>query len=207
MRRPARITLLLTLSIPIWLAVTGTLFHHIWQYETTSGACGTPQLIWPKGAFVPHNVSRANLVVAVHPRCPCTRPTISELAEIMACARDKVAAHVLVYTPHSSEEGWEQTDIWHNASAIPGVEVHRDVDGREAVRFGAETSGHALLYDPAGHLIFSGGLTNARGHAGKSAGRNAILALVDNSLPGHTRTPIFGCPLFGSSERCTRCQD
>jgi hypothetical protein len=133
------------------------------------------------------------------------------LAEIMACAGDKIAAHVLVYRPASSPEGWEQTDLWVNASAIPGVEVHLDVDGVEAARFGAETSGHALLYDSGGHLTFSGGLTNARGHAGESAGRNAILALVGNSIPAHTRTPVYGCSLSGPpnafSERCTRCQE
>ena len=50
-------------------------------------------------------------------------------------------------------------------------------------RFGLVSSGHALLYDENGRLLFSGGLTNARGHAGNSVGRNAIVAILNDTAP------------------------
>lgn len=109
-------------------------------------------------------------------------------------------------------EGWERTGLWSSAAAISGVMVRADIDGEAARRFGAATSGQALLYAIDGRLLFSGGITESRGHEGDNAGRSAIAALV---LGAKTATPaaspVYGCPLFnglplaGSSERSTSC--
>ena len=42
-----------------------------------------------------------------------------------------------------------------SAAAIPGVKVLSDVHGVEATRFGAETSGHTLLFDRDGRLFLA----------------------------------------------------
>jgi hypothetical protein len=78
--------------------------------------------------------------------------------------------------------------------------VH-DHDGVEARRFGAATSGQVILYDARGTLLFSGGITPARGHSGDSTGRDAILALLIDGSSEASETPVFGCSLFdpGSS--------
>ncbi len=57
--------------------------------------------------------------------------------------------------PSEFFDGWEKTDLWRTASALPNVTVVRDDDGREAERFGAATSGQTLLYDARGELIFA----------------------------------------------------
>src|SRR5436190_6315 len=81
--------------------------------------------------------------------------------------------------------------------AIPGVTVRADVDGEAARRFGAATSGQALLYTADGRLLFSGGITESRGHEGDNAGRSAIAALVLGAEPTKLATsPVYGCPLF-----------
>ncbi len=211
MLRPSPSRLLIFLGLPLWLAVIGAGSYCIVQYETTPAISDAPALTWPNNTSLIPQPDRANLVLAVHPRCPCTRATLDELAELVANVPKRIAVHVLVYRPRVYEGDWERTEIWRNAAAIVGVEVKVDEDGVQAERFGAISSGHALLYDADCQLIFSGGLTDARGHAGDSVGRSAILALLDHSIPSRTRTPVYGCSLAGaktnSSERCVRCQE
>jgi hypothetical protein len=80
------------------------------------------------------------------------------------------------------------------------VQPQADPDGAEAKRFGAETSGFVVLYNPAGRLLFRGGITIARGHAGNNPGANAIVALVNGEPPATRQTPVFGCGLL---DQCT----
>ena len=78
-----------------------------------------------------------------------------------------------------------------------------DLNGAEAHRFGAATSGQAMLYDPAGRLLFSGGLTEARGEAGESEGMDAILHNLGGAPGAATRAPVYGCELFASRADAT----
>ena len=80
------------------------------------------------------------------------------------------------------------------------MKVVFDPDGVEARRFGAETSGHTLLFGADGRLLFSGGITASRGHAGDNAGESAIVALVNNQTPTRTQTLVFGCSLANRTE-------
>ena len=82
---------------------------------------------------------------------------------------------------------------------IPGVRVLVDVDGREAARFGARTSGTVLVYSPHGALLFAGGITASRGHSGDNLGRDAVVTILDRGQPDRTATPVFGCPLCSST--------
>lgn len=104
-------------------------------------------------------------------------------------------AHVLFYKPTDFRAGWEKTDLWHSAAMIPGVTTICDEDGREADRFGIETSGHVLLYSASGILLFSGGITASRGHQGSSPGFDALLSCLTEGKPDPTHWPVFGCPL------------
>jgi hypothetical protein len=76
------------------------------------------------------------------------------------------------------------------------VTVVRDDDGRHAKQFGAATSGQTLLYDQDGALVFSGGITGARAHAGDNLGRQSLVALLNRQPAARTGTSVFGCPLF-----------
>jgi hypothetical protein len=142
-----------------------------------------------------------------HPRCPCTRASMSELAKIMARLQGKVRAYVLFLKPQDSGADWDDTDLRRSASEIPGVTVLSDLDGAEARRFGAETSGHTLLFDPGGQLLFSGGITESRGHAGGNDGESAIVSLVNNHSADRAKTFVFGCSLFdhGQKKRDSQC--
>jgi hypothetical protein len=116
----------------------------------------------------------------------------------MAQAQGRVSAYVLFGSPSGATADWHETTSWEIAAAIPDVTVIEDADGEEAGRFGAATSGQTLLYDAAGQLQFSGGITDARGHAGDNVGRAAIVALLLTGASGHSRSSVFGCPLVGT---------
>jgi hypothetical protein len=58
------------------------------------------------------------------------------------------------------------------------------------------------MYDRDGRLLFQGGITISRGHAGDNPGRSALVALLNHELVSEVETPVYGCSLFdaGSPE-------
>jgi hypothetical protein len=116
-------------------------------------------------------------------------------AQVMAHVQGKVRAYVLFYAPRDCRDDWENTNLRRSAAQIPGVTVLSDVDGAEARRFGAETSGHTFLFDPSGRLLFDGGITASRGHVGDNTGEGAIISLINNRTGGRDHTLVFGCSI------------
>jgi hypothetical protein len=143
--------------------------------------------------------------MAAHPQCPCTRASVAELAQLMAHVQGKVQAYVLFYSPRESGVDWQNTDTRRSAAQIPGVTVLSDVDGAEAQRFGAETSGHTFLFDPSGQLLFNGGITASRGHSGDNPGESAIVSLINDHSSKRSRTFVFGCSLKNPVREGVKC--
>src|SRR5262249_49195821 len=157
-----------------------------------------PPTRWPAGSHIQPATDRPTLVMLAHPRCPCTRASLGELALLMTRCQGLVQASVNFYKPAGEPDAWAQTDLWQSAAAIPGVSVRPDDDGREARCFHSSTSGQVLLYDAAGRLLFSGGITGARGHAGANAGRDALVALLTGGAAERAPHSVFGCALFAA---------
>jgi hypothetical protein len=185
-------------------------FTQLWRYEGAAGTAAAAPMAWPAGSHLVPSGGWPTLVVAMHPQCPCSRATVEELAKLMATCHERLNATVLMIRPKGFPRGWEQTDLWRSAAAIPGVTVLADEDGIEARRYGAETSGQALLYSTDGRLLFAGGITDSRGHIGDNAGRSTTESLVINKGVSTqpdvvARTPVFGCPLFGVNQETKSC--
>src|SRR6185437_9083110 len=140
---------------------------------------------------------KPTLIMVAHPRCPCTRASVAELAQIMAHSLGKVNAFVLFVKPPGAGADWDDTGLRRSATSIPGVTVLTDENGVEAARFGAQTSGHTLVFDRQGTLVFSGGITASRSHIGGNTGEDSVLAALNQQAPDRERTPVFGCSLAG----------
>jgi hypothetical protein len=196
------IRLILLISAVLWLSAVSTGLWILWGYENTPGISAKPPVLWPTGSRIQRPQDHATLVMLVHPHCPCTRATVGELAEIMAHAQGRLTAFVLFLKPAGFSEDWEKTDLWQTAASIPGVNVMADDGGTEARLFNSSTSGQTILYDAAGRLLFSGGITGSRGHSGDNAGRSAIVSLVNADEADRTETFVFGCPLFDKNSEC-----
>ena len=183
----------------LWIAAIAWGSRILWAYKTTPGVAGKAMKRWPQESRVPRARGQATLIMLAHPHCPCTQASVDELAVMMARLQGRLRAYVLFYQPAGRPDDWIETPLWRSAAAIPGVGVWRDRGGVEADRFGARTSGQALLYDPKGTLLFEGGITEIRGHAGDNAGSRAIIALLMHGKTDATSTPVFGCSIKGST--------
>ncbi|EDL56930.1 thioredoxin domain-containing protein [Gimesia maris] len=181
----------------LWLVAVVYGMSTLWQYQSTPGQTALTASDWPSESERTFNSMRPTLVMFAHPRCPCTAASLSELAKIMSLGPERVDARILFFKSSAFPEGWEKTNLWKTASAIPGVTLISDLDGTTASLFHATTSGYTLLYDTQGKLLFHGGITGSRGHAGDNVGRSAIESILLQGSTGQDETFTFGCPLLG----------
>lgn len=201
---PQRNRVLIFTSMTLWLLLVGIGLAVLWAYKNTPGVAAKPPASWPAESPIQRATDKATLVMLAHPHCACTRASIGELALLMAHSRGRLTAYVLFLKPAGFSDGWERTDLRQSASGIPGVNVVIDDDGLEARRFRAMTSGQTSLYDTDGRLLFSGGITGARGHSGDNAGRSAIESILNTGAADRSETFVFGCPLFDENSECQK---
>jgi len=180
----------------VWLLAVTAGTVAFWNYGGTPGSTGTAPQQWPAGISIPLDPAHDTLVMFAHPRCACTRASVEELNRVMAECQGKVATHVYFFKPDKLPADWVQTGLRESAAAIPGVIVHDDANGELAERFGGETSGYVVLYNPKGQLLFSGGITGSRGHAGDNAGESALVSLLNGHAANVERTQVYGCSLL-----------
>jgi hypothetical protein len=196
-----RQSLVFSLAGLVWFGCVTWGTMRLWEYQNSPGTPGNPPQQWPSQSTLRRSPGRPTLVLLAHPHCPCTRSTIGELAKLMTRLSGQLTAYVLFYAPEGFSPAWEKTDLWQSAASIPGVQVFRDENGQEAQFFGAATSGQTLVYDGQGHLLFSGGITAARGHFGDNAGETAIVAWLTTITGGQKSTPVYGCSLKNRTEK------
>ncbi len=180
----------------LWLLASGAGAWALLKYESTpTGAAPAPSQ-WPAQSRIAREPGRPTLLMFAHPHCPCTRASIEELNRLMTRCQGRVNAQVFFIQPKDMPLEWTDTALRKSASAIPGVHVQLDPDGQEAQRFGAESSGYSVLYGANGKLLFSGGITVGRGHAGDNAGENVVVALLNGQPAKLNHTDVFGCSLY-----------
>jgi hypothetical protein len=191
----------------LWLAAVVSGLGALEAYKSRPGDTGQTPAVFPHGfpqwesdsnGQSSSQLSRPRLIMFVHPRCPCSKASLGEFAEILAHRSGKADAAVVFVKPADAGPDWNKTSLRAQAAAIPQVRLIDD-DGTLAHRFGAETSGSVVLYDADGKLLFTGGITRSRGHEGDSSGSRAICALLDGNkeVAAGVHTPVFGAPVFG----------
>ena len=190
-------------AVVFWLAAVGLGMAALLNYSNTPSHDGLAPAHWPAQSTVRRVAGQATLVMFAHPRCACTRASVGELAELMAHCQGLVGARVVFFRPSGSAEDWAHSDLWRAAEVIPGVTVQSDEGGREARLFHADASGHTVLYDAQGHLVFNGGITVSRGHSGDNAGRDAIMAYLHAKSVERAQTPVFGCLILDPASKST----
>lgn len=192
----------------IWLTSSACGLGFLMRYSHNPGDSGRIAGTWPKGTGLERSSTKPTLLVFAHPKCPCTSATMHELSWLMTRCHDLVDCRAIFFKPAEETADWVKTSCWRLASSAQGVRVMLDSDHRYSKRFGVATSGHALLYDAQGKLLFHGGITPSRGHRGASPGRKTLLELIrggdaDASDPATQGTKldatcVFGCPLEAS---------
>jgi hypothetical protein len=171
-------------AVAAWAILVGVGIREIHGHEATAGLLGAAPAHWPSASQLPRTPG-FTVAMFVHPDCPCTRASLSELAAVAEQSRQPV---LVVFPKNEPSPAWDRAGTIRNARRVI------DRDGSEAQRFGAATSGHVVVYDAAGALRFSGGITGARGHAGKNVGGEQLAKILAGGS-GHAEHAVFGCAL------------
>ena len=188
------------LFVVLWVGLIVAGMGALVRYSLVETAQGEPPARWHFAT--PEYAGKYVLVMAVHPRCPCTRAALSELETLMAHSQGRLRARLLFVQPSDRSAEWTMGPLWREARAIPAVETVDDVGGREADRLGALSSSEAALYDPSGALRFHGGITGARGFTGPNPGEQAVLAVLHGDAERLRRSAVYGCSLQGPHTPC-----
>jgi hypothetical protein len=189
-------------AIVLWGLGIACGLAYAWRFESTPTKSVAASDHWPAGSSCTLDSDRPTLVMFVHPRCPCSRASLDELAVLLTHCRDRLNAQVMFFQPPSSPGDWSRTDLWESAARIPGVVPRVDAEGVEQCRFGAGVSGEVYVYLPDGQLLFHGGITGGRGHAGENAGRAALESYLLRGDVAVRSTPVFGCDLHTPKASC-----
>lgn len=182
-----------------WVLAIGIGFAILWRYASTKGFETRAPDVWPAGSRLHRASGRATLLMFVHPHCPCSRASLTELDRVTARVRGRVATEVVFVRHAGVPSDLVESGLRAQAARMPDARVLDDPGG-EAQRFGAETSGAVVLYDPKGKLIFTGGLTSIRGHEGDSFGQERIVSLLTVGSADRIDSPVFGCSLATKKE-------
>lgn len=187
----------------LWLAAVLAGFAFVIEFDMTPGEAGTAPLYRPAGIMPPLACDRPTLILFAHPRCPCTRASVGELNRVLTTCPDLADVRVFFRTPENPSEEWTPPPLWLDAANLPGTTVGSDPGGALAARCDVKTSGHVLVYSAEGRLLFSGGITAARGEEGENPGRSAVVALLKGQPSVATSSQVYGCPLFDFRAACT----
>jgi len=186
----------LIVFIVVWFIVVLCGMSLMVGYSNTPGEKSSPPNILLKEAPISFNDNNYQLLMFIHPKCPCTRSSIRELTRLITSCPENITVTFFCFDPSDQNDNWLNTAIVKSAQAIPNSIIISDVDGKTAEAFDAKTSGHVLLYHSNGRLLFSGGITAGRGHEGDNIGRTFITDIVKNKGSENSQCLVYGCPII-----------
>lgn len=178
-----------------WAIACAAGFGTMWTYANTPGDRGGPDGDWVAPAALNLASDRFTIVLFAHPRCPCTRATMSELEGLQRAFPEQFATRIVFYEPHNADASWRTTSLWTRAERLPDAEAFADPGGRLTANAGALVSGSVALLGPEGTLQFWGGITPGRGHEGESIGLISIRDVLQGRQPARRTAHVYGCEL------------
>jgi len=154
---------------------------------------------WPAQTTIARPHGGSTLLLFLHPKCPCSQATLSELDRVLRSLQEssvRLPQVVVVSTvPVSADDSWFHTATAQRAKLLPGAQLIVDRGGHDAARFGATTSGYVMLFNETGDRTFAGGVTEARGHEGSNVGSDRLAEILRGEVAHFTEIPAFGCRL------------
>ena len=169
------------------------------DYMSAPGAVGETPDAWPSGTGIERTPERWTIVLAAHPKCPCTRATAEQMIGPLRGSPEADLV-ILSYVSPERADSPPEPGVAGRLAELPNARVVADPGARLAERFGAVTSGHVVAFAPDGSTAFSGGVTRSRGMSGPATGLASLHALLSDSTPPAAEACVYGCPLVGPAE-------
>ena len=165
------------------------------DYQWRPAVSGETPERWPATPSIASPAGKPILLMFLHPHCPCSRSSLAQLKALLADEPGKAVVQILFFDSPEFKLRIEESDNWKLAHNVPGVTVALDKDGKASRMFGACASGTVVLYDGAGQLQFTGGITAGRGHVGTNPAVEAVTACLNGATVTRRDYPVFGCPI------------
>lgn len=184
------------LLIGLWLSGCSICMGVLMIYSNTPGQQGEAAQVLPQDSAIHLDTQRATLVMYAHPHCPCTAASVEELAKLQARLKGKFHTCVVFYVPveEPNDGSWREDGLWDDVQRLTDTVVITDPGGKLSKQAGAEISGTVGLYAPDRRLLYFGGITPGRGHAGDNVGTLAIQDYF-NEVAFNERGAAYGCQI------------
>ncbi len=193
--------------IAIWFVAVASGFWLLTSYNFASNTVSSAPTEWPTGTNLKLDTNSPTLLVFIHPQCPCSSATLTELEQLVSEVDQQVKCTILMGCPSAKVDRWMRSSNVRTSLTMKGIQTVIDLDGAVATRFNITTSGHCLLYSVTGNLMFQGGITTERGHEGESCGQISIKNLIAGTPSRIAHFPVFGCELVRMSEKAGFTKD
>ena len=200
-------------GVLLWLAMIGYGFFLLFQHDTSAlepqaldsiVASDIQDVSWVSEVDLRPASGKFNLIVAIHPKCPCTRNTLAEIERIQARFVEKCELTFLVTLPGGKPE--EEIEQWRNsgtvqlATSMPNAAVWFEDANELTTRLGLNSSGAVVVLDELGQIRFAGGITAGRSCAMENPGSQAVVRILRGDEQPLISTPVFGYRLPKSEE-------
>ncbi|QEG20794.1 hypothetical protein [Mariniblastus fucicola] len=165
------------------------------DYSSRPGPVAPTPRQFPAQAFPDREKGTPTIVVAYHPKCPCTFATVRCLERLRTEFRCKPNLIAYAYRPESAPDSWIESSSTAILRKFEGTVIDPDAEASVSRQFGARVSGHVFVYDGNDKLVFSGGITPGRGHEGYCEASLQFVRSVNGATTESTQWPIFGCEI------------
>ncbi|UUO05231.1 hypothetical protein M4951_17835 [Blastopirellula sp. J2-11] len=152
---------------------------------------------WPSDSNLTLADDRPTVLLFLHPRCPCSAASLTELEQAISDtpAARKPRVLVIATVPTQYDDQWTGASNVERGKRLPNASVVFDIGGVESNKFGVASSGHVMAFASSGDLLFTGGVTESRGHAGNNVGRASLVNALTGAAFPTAKPPVFGCRL------------
>lgn len=180
----------------LWLSACICGFMFLANFQSQPGKVAKAGSVFPAESDLGRPLEKPTLFAFLHPGCACSRASLSELLKVSTRLQGKFNTEFVV-RPLGTQADF--SNLLNELREFPSSTIHVDYSGAETQRFGVFTSGQILVYDTNQALLFSGGITGGRGHAGDNPAEESLVRqILDRS--GEVHTPVFGCHLRSPRE-------
>lgn len=194
------VPLKISVTLCVWLGVVSLGWVALAAYSGTAGTSQPVPIERPIDSRLKFTPDSLNVILFLHPKCSCSHATVNLYRDAISFATLPVQTQFVFFCPKNEGDDWVMDRLWNSAKPIPSSSRLIDRAGEEAKRFNINTSGHVLVYDREGILVFGGGITTRRGHEGTSLGSETLRKIVQGKPFHKLALPVFGCPIFAATD-------
>src|SRR5437867_11128633 len=112
----------------LWLGLIVGGYAWLFRYSFAAGKTIAAPSSLPAALATAKPSGRAQLFVALHPRCPCSRATVRELAKILTRSARASDVTVLMYKPADQPDRWLEGALAEDCRRM-NCQIRPDPDG------------------------------------------------------------------------------